>query len=89
MDSHTPSTHGTPGQLRPHLPQLVGLVSTQAFEQQRPEEQSPSARQAFPVAQGGQLVSGLPPQSTPVSLPFLTPSVQVAGWHDMPVHTPV
>jgi hypothetical protein len=30
-----------------------------------------------------------PPQSTPVSAAFFTPSAQLAGWQMFPVHTPL
>jgi len=39
----------------------------------------------LPLAQAGQA----PPQSTSVSLPFFTRSVQAAGWHAPAVQTPL
>ena len=42
--------------------------------------------QALPAAH---LVLQLPPQSTSVSVPFFTPSVQVGTWQMLPVQTPL
>jgi hypothetical protein len=52
---------------------------------------TPLAQSAFtlhapPFAQGAQTA---PPQSTSVSLPFLTMSAHDGAWHTPPVHTPV
>jgi hypothetical protein len=47
--------------------------------------QSASARHPCPSGQAGQLV---PPQSTPVSSPFLAPSGQAGTWQAFAVHTP-
>jgi hypothetical protein len=48
--------------------------------------QSVAPVQTLPATHLGQLA---PPQSVSVSVPFLTTSVQVAGWHTSPVHTPL
>ncbi|CAM2194900.1 protein of unknown function [Paraburkholderia kururiensis] len=52
--------------------------------EQTPDRQSVDTRQALPALQAPHA----PPQSTPVSEPFFTPSVQVAAWHVPEVHTP-
>jgi len=53
---------------------------------QTPDAQSPLALQLWLLAH---LVGQLPPQSLSLSLPFFTPSVQLAAWHLLPLHTPV
>jgi hypothetical protein len=50
-----------------------------------PLEQSPFAAQVFPAAHGGQR----PPQSTSVSEPFVTRSVQLEGWQVEAEQTPL
>ena len=52
-----------------------------------PLAQSPEAAHALPAAHLPQL----PPQSMSVSVPFFTPSEQVAPWHlsGAPEHTPL
>jgi hypothetical protein len=52
---------------------------------QVPLEQSEPTRQVLPVAQGGQT----PPQSTSVSVPFLTASAQLAAWQLPAEQTPL
>jgi hypothetical protein len=52
-----------------------------------PLVQSEPVPQPTPVPQRAQVPP--PPQSTPVSLPFLTPSLQVAAAHAPAVHTPL
>jgi hypothetical protein len=51
---------------------------------QRPEPQSPLPVHILPLLHFGQL---RPPQSTSVSVPFLTPSEQLGAWHLPTVHT--
>src|SRR6476659_8544236 len=53
---------------------------------QLPLTQSVPAMQVLPLTHLGQVG---PPQSMSVSLPFLTVSVQVGGWHTPPAHTPL
>src|SRR5262245_58389962 len=53
--------------------------------QRRPLTQSWLLRHLLPLVQRGQI---LPPQSTSVSSPFLTPSLQVGGAHCPPEQTP-
>ena len=53
---------------------------------QTPSLQSPALEHVLPGPQVGQVP---PPQSTSVSTPFFTPSVQVAAWHKPPVQTPL
>jgi hypothetical protein len=48
--------------------------------------QSPLAEQALLVPHGPQVG---PPQSTSVSAPFLTLSVQLGAWHVPPAHEPL
>src|SRR5262245_15777860 len=52
----------------------VGFVQRSALAGQKPLAQSTSLSQMSPSGQAGQL----PPQSTSVSVPFFTPSVQLA-----------
>src|SRR3954470_11600026 len=54
---------------------------------QMPLWQSPPTKQFWAVAQSfpGQTA----PQSTSLSVPFFTPSVQLGAWHTLPVHTPL
>jgi hypothetical protein len=52
-----------------------------------PLAQSLGTVHAPPVAQRAHDV--VPPQSTPLSPPFLTPSLQAGAWHTLPVHTPL
>ena len=54
--------------------------------EQTPLWQSNPCRHIWPLAHGGQ--TG-PPQSTSVSLPFLTPSEHVGAWHAPPLQTPL
>jgi hypothetical protein len=50
---------------------------------QTPLAQSVALTQGLPAAHpDGQL----PPQSTAVSAPFLTPSLQLGAWHTLPAH---
>jgi hypothetical protein len=75
-------------QLRPHTPQLVTLVVVSVHvppQQVVPTAQSESCRQGIPRAHRGQVPP--PPQSTPVSTPFFTLSVQL-GWQTPCMHTP-
>src|SRR5262249_2937695 len=51
------------------------VPATQVPPVQTPSTQSTPARQCFPVSHAGH---GLPPQSTSVSFPFLTPSLHAA-----------
>jgi hypothetical protein len=53
-------------------------------------EQRPLAQSAF-AAQGASLShpAQLPPQSTALSLPFLTPSEHVGAWHASCAQTPL
>jgi hypothetical protein len=53
------------------------------MESQWPLWQSPLTRHALPLAQPGQL----PPQSTSVSSPFFTASLQVGTWQVPPLQT--
>jgi hypothetical protein len=53
---------------------------------QTPFKQSVAARHAVPCAHFGQLA---PPQSTSLSAPFVTLSLQVATRHVPPVQTPL
>jgi hypothetical protein len=52
------------------------LAAAQMLCVHTPDVQSPAAIQAWPVAHFGQLV---PPQSTPVSAPLTTPSLQLGA----------
>jgi hypothetical protein len=47
--------------------------------------QSPAVVQAWPLSQRLQLE--VPPQSTPLSLPFFTTSVQLGCWQTLLTHT--
>jgi hypothetical protein len=53
---------------------------------QTPPWQSPPTLQTLPLAH---FVLQLPPQSTSVSVPFLTRSLQAGIWHTLLVHTPL
>src|SRR5258708_39780490 len=65
---------------------MVGIceLAWQTPLAQRPEAQSPFPVHILPVPHAGQEP---PPQSTSVSVPFLTPSEQLGAWHFPPVHT--
>jgi hypothetical protein len=88
----------------PHLPQLappqstsvstpfltpseqVGTAHLSGEPEQTPLWQSPATAHVRPLAHFGQPA---PPQSTSVSVPFLTKSVQLAAWQMLPMHTPL
>lgn len=57
----------------------------QMFMRQRFPAQSALTRQPCPASHWPQV----PPQSMPVSLPLVTPSMQVGAWHFSSVQTPL
>lgn len=68
----------------------VQVAALHRLPVQTPVTQSAAIKQALLT---GQVFDAedtqLPPQSAAVSVPFLTPSVQVTGWQMFPVHTPL
>src|SRR5207253_2195365 len=83
-----PSTHAVqlppPQSMSVSLPFLAASLQVAARQMrlQVPLWQSPAAPQLTPFAHFLPCPSQVtPPQSTPVSVPFLTPSLQVGAWH--------
>jgi hypothetical protein len=63
----------------------VHHASTQTPLAQTPDAQSDGETQP---PRSGHAPQVPPPQSTPVSVPFFTPSSHAGAWHAPPVHTP-
>jgi hypothetical protein len=80
----TPSTQKPLAQVA-FMAQVVPSGAAQTLPRQAPLEQSRLMVQVFPAEQGGQG----PPQSTSVSVPFLTRSAQLGGWQVPEEQTPL
>src|SRR5215813_9093806 len=72
----------------PFFVRSVQLAGAQTFASQTPLSQSASRPQAIPEAHFF-VVAHAPPQSTPLSSPFLMPSVHVGAAQTFEVHTPL
>ncbi|WP_248354746.1 hypothetical protein [Anaeromyxobacter oryzae] len=81
----TPSTQKPLAQA-PGAAQASPSGAAQTLPLQAPLAQSPLEAQVLAVPQRGQVV---PPQSTSVSVPFLTASAQLGDWHEPDAQTPL